>query len=229
MSDSDDAGDSEAELEGNIYSDVLTKLRSLQDGSEKDEYSRTVLSDGAKSMRELIELIEEHKDNTMSQETAVSIENGFTAFIQVLNNIGMNELFKKDSSIAYEIFYSYINLLNLTGMKTYLKRLDTQVYVKILYDQFATVILYVITLAASYSKLTIADLKEPLDNQELLLLMLKFMKADLESDSVSTYSSVTHSILSFLWSYADKTVVIPNLIKTGYPEAVLKWLSVSNR
>jgi hypothetical protein len=114
-------------------------------------------------------------------------------------------------------------------MKTYLKRLDMQVYVKILYEQFAKVILYVITLAASYSKLTIADLKEPLDNQEVLLLMLKFMKADLEPDSASTYSHITYLILFFSWNYSDKTVVVPNLIKIGYPEAALKWLSVSNR
>jgi hypothetical protein len=228
-SDSDDSSDPEAGLEDKVYSDVLTKLRSLQDGSEKGEYSRTVLSDGAKSMRELIELIEKHKDNTMSQETVLSIRNRLKAFIHVLNNIGMDELFKKDSSAAYEIFYSYINLFNLTGMKNYLKRLYMQVYVKILYKQFASVILQVIELASIYYKFTIADIKEPLDNQELLLLMLKFMKADLEPDSASTYSSITHSILSFLWNYSDKTVVVPNLIKTGYPEAVLKWLSVSNR
>ncbi len=180
-------------------------------------------------MTELIEAIEEHKDNAMDRETAILIECGFQSFINTLINAKMDELFKNDSTSAYEVFYSYIHLLNLSGMKNYLKRLDMHVFIKVLYGQFISSILGVIAFAVAYSKLTVADLKEPLDNQEPLLLMLNFIKDELESESSSTYSTVAESILSFVWNYADKTIIVPNLIKVGYPEAVLKWLSVIER
>jgi len=223
------ASESVERLENNIYSDVLTKLQSLQDKSEKEEYSRNILNDGAKYMATLIEVMEEHKDNIMSHETALSIENGIQIFLKALDNINMKELFENDSTAAYETFYLYINLFNLTGMKNYLKRLNIQDFIKMLYEELATVALSVIAFALAYCKLTVADLKEPLDNQELFLLMLNFMKNELETDSSSTCSTITELILAFLWNYADKTVVVPNLIKVGYPEAVLKWITIRDR
>jgi hypothetical protein len=228
-SDLDDASEPMMELKNAGYSDILTKLRNLQDKSEQTEYAKNVLIDGAKYMTELIEAIEEHKDNAMDRETAILIECGFQSFINALINAKMDELFKNDSTSAYEVFYSYIHLLNLSGMKNYLKRLDMHVFIKVLYGQFISSILGVTAFAVAYAKLTVADLKEPLDNQEPLLLMLNFIKDELESESSSTYSTVAESILSFVWNYADKTIIVPNLIKVGYPEAVLKWLSVIER
>jgi hypothetical protein len=217
------------ESENNVYSDVLTKLQSLQDKSEKGEHNRNILNDGAKYMAELIVTIEEHKDNTMSRETDLSIENGLQTFLKVLGNIDMKELFEKDSAAAYETFYLYLNLFNLTGVKNYLKRLNMQDFIKVLYEEFATVALSMIAFTLAFCKLTVADLKEPLDNQELFLLMLNFMKDELEADSSSAYSTVTELILAFIWNYSDKTVAVPNLIKVGYPEAVLKWIALRDR
>jgi hypothetical protein len=224
-----DASESEVKLEDKVYSDVLTKLRNLQEKSEKKEYRKNVLNNGAKYMGELIVIIEEHKDKMMSRQTASSINNGFNIFLEALGDIHANELFENDSAYAYETFYSYINLFNLSGMKNLLKRLHMKAFVKIFYQQFASVILHVIAVAVAYSKFTVADLIEPLDNQETLLLMLNFIKDELDPNSSFTYSTVTDLILAFLWNYADKTVVVPNLIKVGYPEAVLRWLSVTDK
>jgi hypothetical protein len=224
-----DRRESVEKSKNNVYSDVLTKLRSLQNKYEKKEYHRSILNDGAKYMAELIVLIEEHKDSTMSRTTYSSIDNGFYEFLKLLFNIKMNELFENDSSAAYETFYLYIHLLNLTGMKNYFKRLDMQNFIKMLYEQFATVTLSLIGLTVAFCKFTVADLKEPLANQELFLLMLNFMKDELDADSSITYSKITELILNFVWNYADKTVVVPNLIKAGYPEAALKWLTITNR
>jgi len=215
--------------ETNVYSDVLTKLQSLQDKSENEEYHRNILNDGAKYIAELIVVIEEHKDNTMSRETALSIENGIQTFLEALGNINMKELFENDSDASYETFYLYINLFNLTGMKNYLKRAQMQNFIKTLYEEFATVILSVVAFGLTYCKLTVADLKEPLDNQELFLLLLNFMKDELEAESTSAASTITELILAFIWNYSDKTVAVPNLIKVGYPEAVLKWITIGDR
>jgi hypothetical protein len=228
-SDLQDRGEPSAMLKNEVYSNVLSKLRSLQDKSDQEECRIDVLKDGATYIAELIVAIEEDKNSTMSKETALSIERGFSAFTTALGNIEINTFFANDSASAYETFYTYMHLLNLTGMKNYLKQLDMNKLVKILYGEVASIIFNVIVLAVTYSKFTIVDLKEPLDNQEPLQLMLHFVKDDLAPDSSRRYSIVKEFILMFLWNYSDKTVIVPNLIKARYPEAVLERLSLINR
>jgi hypothetical protein len=215
--------------ENTVYSGVITKLRSLEEKSDNKEYHKHILNDGAKYLKELIVIIEKNKDNTMDRKTAVSIEDGFKAFLKALVKIEMKELFENDSVTAYEIFYLYIHLFNLTGMKNYFKRVQVQIFVNLLYEESISIILQVIAFTVAYCKFTLADLEKPLNNQPLLLLMLNFIKDELEPDSSITYSTVSQLILSFIWNYADKTVLIPNLIKIGYPEAILKWLSIIDR
>jgi hypothetical protein len=213
----------------NGLDDVLTKLQSLEDKSKQEECRIDVLKDGATYIAELIVAIEDGKNSTMTEKTALSIKHGFTAITTALSNIQINSFFSNDLASAYEMFYTYMHLLNLTGMKNYLKQLDMNTLVRFHYGEFASVILHVIGLAAIYPIFTIADLKEPLDNQEPLQLMLHFVKDDLEADSSSTYSTVKELILTFLWNYSDKTVIVPNLIKAGCPEAILERLTLMNR
>ena len=215
--------------QNNGYSKVLTKLEGLRDKLEREKHRRNVLIGGATYLEELIATIEEHKNSTMDREIAILIKNGLNAFLKGLSNIKMNELFKNGSVSANEVFYSYIKLLNQTGLNNYLKRLEMNDFVKDLYEEFITAILEVIQAAFPNIQFTIADLKEPSDNQELLELMLNFVKVDFEPDSPSTDSTISELILGFIWNYSDKTVVVPNLIKVGCSEAVIKWLSITNR
>ena len=226
---SDDENKPVSNSENNVYSNVLTKLEGLRGKSEEEKQHRDVLIDGGTYLEELIATMEEHKNSTIDRETAILIENGLKAFLEGLGSIKMNELFGNSSVSAYEVFYSYIKLLNQTGMKNYLKRLKMNAFVKVLYGELIAIILQVIGLALTSTQFTMADLKEPLDNQELFQLMLNFVKVDLESDSSSTYSTISELILMCIWNYSDKTVVVPNLVKVGYPEAVIKWLSIANR
>ncbi|CAF4325184.1 unnamed protein product, partial [Adineta steineri] len=138
----------------------------------------------------------------------------------------MHALFKADSVFTYDIFYLYIRLLNLPGMKILLKHSDTENYTKLVYEQLAAIILFCMTATSSHAKFTIFDLQESHNNQEILLLLLNYIKSDFESDLSSNYTHTTQLILTFLRSYSDKTIVVPNLIKTGYPEAILKWLTI---
>jgi hypothetical protein len=39
------------------------------------------------------------------------------------------------------------------------------------------------------------------------------------------YSKTTSTILSIMWNYADKTVLVPNLIKANCVEVILKILT----
>jgi hypothetical protein len=215
--------------ENTIYSNVINKLRSLDDKSDTKSYQKHIFNDGAKYLMELIVLIEENKDEPMNRKIALSIEDGFKIFLKGLAKINMKELFENDSMGAYEIFYSYIDLFNLSGIKNYFKRIQMQFFIKLLYEECLSIILQIIGLTVAYCKFTRTDLEKPLDNQKSLLLMIHFLKDELEPNSSLPYSTISDLILSFLWNYADKTMIIPNLIKTGYPESVLKWLSIIDR
>jgi hypothetical protein len=64
------------------------------------------------------------------------------------------------------------------------------------------------------------DLKE---HEHILQLVLKYANIDFES---SNYSNLTYQTLLTLLNYSNKTVLVPCLIKTDYPRALLKWLSI---
>ena len=68
-------------------------------------------------------------------------------------------------------------------------------------------------------KRTNIDLQE---HENVLQAVLIYANKAFES---SKYSSSTHAILSNLLNYSNETFLVPSLIKTGYPEALLKWLS----
>lgn len=219
----DDA--SETKVENSVYSDILAKLINLHQLSDNEENHHNVLNDGAKYLSELITVMDEHKDETLTQETATAIEEGFQLFVKGVDQINLNDSYENDSQLAKDCFYSYFNLLNLPAMKRYFQREEMQQFHQILYGEFLPIILWLASAISSICHFSIVDLEEPRDSREIFLLLLNYMKGELDPGSTFPYSKTTQLILSCLWSYTDKTVVVPNLIKSGYPEAVLQWIS----
>ncbi|CAF1235096.1 unnamed protein product [Didymodactylos carnosus] len=197
------------------------------DESEKEEFDKTILKDGAGFLVELVRLIEEHKDADVTREQYLSIKSKLELFAGTAEKIGADERFTTDATYAYEIFYLYFNILYRSGFKSYLKRTQLADNLKLIYEKCIIIILDMTCVAVRDAYLTINDLKETLDHHELLLLMLNYINTDLETDLSSTYSEVSCTILRFLWAYSDKTIITPNLIKAGYPEDVIKWLKLT--
>jgi hypothetical protein len=211
-----------------IFSDVLAKLRNLVNKSDEENQDVVVLSDGATIFTELINLTEDRKVD-VSREIVILVANVFERFKDALFDIKMDKLLKNDSVCANKIFYLYFDLLKLSGIQNYFKHDETHgEYAKNLFQQFVLVIFVVLTMSVPFCMLTTSDSKSLCDNCEIFSLILNFLKTDITEASTS-YTPVTNIILLFLWNYADKTVVVPSLIKTGYSEAVLKWLSIAGR
>ena len=63
------------------------------------------------------------------------------------------------------------------------------------------------------------DLQE---HEHVLQVLLIYANKAFES---SNYSLSTSIMLRNLLNYSNETILVPNLIKTNYPEALLKWLS----
>ena len=212
-------------VENSVYSDTLAKLINLHQLSDNEENHRNVLNDGAKYLSELITVMDEHKDETLTQETAVIIEEAFQSFANGVCQISIKDSYENDSKSAKECFYSYLNLLNLPPMKRYFQREEIQQFHHILYGEFLSSIFWLATEIMFSCNFSIVDLEEPRDSREIFLLMLDYMKGEFDPGSTLPYSTTTQLILSCLWNYADRTIVVPNLIKTGYPQAVLQWIS----
>jgi hypothetical protein len=56
--------------------------------------------------------------------------------------------------------------------------------------------------------------------------VLNYANMDFES---STYSDLTDATLLTLLTYSNKTVLVPYIIKTDYPRALLKWLTLVSK
>ena len=219
--------ESETKPEQVLYSDVLAKLTNLQELSSHVDNHRRVLNGGAEYMSELITVMDEHKDETMDQPTAMRIQKGFRAFVNGVCQINMKDLFENDSTAAKESFYYYFNLLKLSAMKRFFQREDLQKFHNVLYGEFLSIIFPIATLLISSCKFTVADLEPPQNNREIFELLLNYIKGELDPGSTLPYSKTTDLILSCLWNYSDKTIVVSNLIQVGYSQAVLQWISTS--
>jgi hypothetical protein len=121
--------------------------------------------------------------------------------------------------------------LNLSDIKTYLEHGEINRNSEKLYKKniFSSLILKVLTSAMMASHFSVQHLQQLSDYNENLLLMLNYVQAEIHNWPMPNYSSVTMSILLFIRSYADKTVLVPNLIKVGCVETVLKCLTKVNK
>lgn len=210
-----------------IFSNVSTKIQSLRDKCQTKEQRINDLRESATILSEFIDTVEDHKKD-ISHENTILLASSFDTFVQTLDTINIHEQLMHDSELASKVFYSYFHLFKLSSVKNCFKGDETpNTFVKTLIHQSILVILYVITASVSTSILTTADLQPPYDNCETFTMMLEYLAVDIK-ETTGSYSAITERVLMFLWNYADKTVVIPNLIKTGYPAAVVKWLSMAS-
>ena len=81
------------------------------------------------------------KDDPMNKETVLTIEKRVQALLTSLTRINLVKLFENDSISAKQLFYSYLNLLNLSPMKSYFQRQQMQQFLSIPYVEFLSIIL----------------------------------------------------------------------------------------
>jgi len=103
---------------------------------------------------------------------------------------------------------------------------------KILYCNCISRILYIMSATTKYMALSVKDPQRPTNCIELLSLMINYVKTELETSDLTIDPSNSDEaflrcgILGMFWSYADKTIVVPDLIKTGCIELVIDGLAM---
>lgn len=204
-----------------IYSTILDKFTHLNDLSN----DQIVLQNGIEYLKELLIIMDEHQMDSIDKQTALAIEEGIQAFLKSLTRINLNQLFENDSTLAKQFFYSYFDLFHLSPMKNYFQRKQIERLFNLLYTQVISILLSTMTVLILSCKFTREDLEESKNNRDIFVLMLNYMKEELDPHSSLSYSVITKLTFSFLWIYADKTVLIPNLLQVGFHQSIVQWLN----
>jgi hypothetical protein len=207
-----------------IFANVLAKLRALEKRSLEVHSRKSALNDAYHAFVELLNLIDEHKYNT---DHNLAARKGLKLLLKLMVNTDPDQLFEKDSIYAMETLYLYLNLLNLSGIRTYFTHGEMNRNSKQLYSKYIlpSLILKVLISATTASNFSMQDSQQLSNYNQSLLLMLNYVQAEISSWTRSNCSSVTMSILLFMRSYAEKTVLVSNLIKAGCVEVILKCLT----
>lgn len=85
---------------------------------------------------------------------------------------------------------------------------------------------------STYTDLGLNDSQRPINSIQLLSLMLNYVHkhlqtADLTSNPIETDpSNIREHILTFIWSYADKTVLVKDLIEAGCVQTMISGLKM---
>ena len=215
-------------IEDDPHSGLVAELDSLQIKFEEQEFHKDAVTDLATCMSECIAALDEDQKPEMSQKTATVILKKLKVFKDAWGAIDANQMFRDDSTFACRMFYSYNSLLALPAMKNYFQRRPMHRHIKSLCRTLVTMILYRCTAAVRHCTFSTADLREPLDNHEVFVLLLSYASGDFDSDSCFDCSFNTDQIQHYFSCYSNLTIAVPNLIKAGCPPVLMKWLTVAN-
>jgi len=223
--------DHELMSDNEIFGDVLTKMKTFVDESKQEKLEKNILIHEWKIFYDFFNLIEKYQKNLTDEDLLVG-RTGLKLVICATDNIHLDDMFTNDLVYAKEIFYMYFNLINVAPIQNYLKNDQMPDYLKILYRICIPRILEIMNKTAVFIDLDFNDLQRPTNSLQLLSLMLNYVKtnfkfSDLTSDPLPIDVSITRElILSLIWSYADNTVLVRDLIEIGCLEIMINELTM---
>jgi hypothetical protein len=219
-SDAGSGSDNELACDNEIFGDLLTKMKAFVGKSEQEKIEKTILIDECQIFHDLFDLIEKH-EKTLTDKDRSILRKGLKQFLGATDRFNVEDRTEIDLSYAKEVFYMFFNLINLAVIQNYLKYVQVSDDLKILYRWCIDRILYVMAHLSDCRGLAFNDLQRPLNCIELLSLMLNYVKSDLKSSDLTVdpsrddVSFTRKWILNVIWVYADKTVMVPDLIEAG--------------
>jgi hypothetical protein len=225
------ASDDELTCDNEIFGDLLTKIKAFAEKSKETDLEKNILIDEWQIFNDFFNLMEKHEQNLTDEDLSI-VKRGLEWFFSTVDNVHLFGVLTTDLIHGKEIFYMYFNLINLPVIQNYLKRVDMFDDLKILYCNCISRILYVMSAAIKYTGLSLNDLQRPTNCIELLSLMLNYVKTELETSDLTINPSISDEaflrcgILGVFWSYADKTIVVPDLIEAGCLEVIIDGLAM---
>jgi hypothetical protein len=227
-SDDDKSDISDAFHAGNFLQ-IVTKIRTLKEqATTPDRLVKSNLIDFQHIQVELVNLIERTKITNIISKNYLALEKAVKHSMKpLLKNDQLRQFANNNPDDAKETLYLYLSFFKLSAIQNYLLHSKMYRTLKQFYRNRVVNVLSAMILVIVTCSFTKQDLEKLSDYNDILSLMLNYVNAELESVTITPkLSRTTEKILMFVWGYADKTVLVPNLIKVGYSEAVLEWLSI---
>lgn len=214
-----------------IVADLLTKIKAFIDEAEQENIEKDILIHEWQIFNDFFNMIDKHEKNLTGEDISV-VKRAFGLFIEPISNIDHYDLFETYLVYRKKIFYMYLNLFNINFIQNYLKNRQISADLDIPYDLCIAIMLFVMRRAAYDAELGLDDVQRPANCIELLSLMLNYVKTDLESSELISGLSlvdefdIRRECLGILWSYSNKTVLVPDLIEVGCPEIMVNGLTM---
>jgi len=147
---------------------------------------------------------------------------------KIFYDLNLTKLVEKNGSLAYEIFFSCLDLVNALIVDQH--QLGNE-YIDMLCNDTVRNYFYIL-LYMSFMSCTYVPFTNELVNKYVPLLKILQVQVgeeimnDLSSEERELYY-VTQAILLLFWNMADRTMLAPSLILVDLPRNVLRWLANS--
>jgi len=216
--------DDELMCDNEIFGDILTKIKDFVDKTNQ-KFKKKYLTDAWQIFNDLLNRMEKHEED-LTDENISAVKKGVDLFSDATSNLDSSNVLNADLVYAKEIFYMYFNLINLPVIKDYLKNIEMDDDLKMIYRICTTEIIRMMRCSPIEIDLSVNDLQRPTNCIELLSLMQNYVKTDLKSSNLAveamyTEASMTRlSILYLFMFYSDKTNMVPDCIKAGWLETL---------
>jgi hypothetical protein len=224
-----ETNEDELTCDNEIFGDILKKMKALRDESKEKNFEKNILIDECQIFNDFFNLIEKN-EKKFTDEDLLVIKRGLELLINATCDIDSSDALITDLDYAKDIFYMYFNLINLPVIQNYFKNGEMSDDLKMLYRICISEILLIMFKSSVYTNLDLNDLQRPNNCIELLSLMVNYVKKDLKSlDSTLQLSYINTSmtrrlILGVIQNYADKTIMVPDVIKAGCLEIAIDGL-----
>ncbi|CAF4131876.1 unnamed protein product [Rotaria sp. Silwood2] len=202
----------------------------LSEDEDEERLDKTVLVEWYHILVELVSVIEDYK-NDITKQNYFAVRKQ-TKSLSVIINTSKTWLQDDDTTYAHEIVDLYFNFFNLQHIKNYLtSNTDISDAVKLLYENcvlsnISSILEGAFNSVVCASSFTAEDLKQLIVYNEILMLMMSCLKQYYNSNMYRKCSKTNVLLLDFLITYSDKTELVPNLIKLGFPENVMHMIEI---
>lgn len=221
----------ELPLEDEIFGNIFQKMQSFANQSQAEIFTKDIFILERDIFFDLFNLIEQHQ-TTLTDDQITFLKKGFGLFIYSTDRTIPHEVFATYLSYAKkEIFYLFFNLMNLPMIQNYLKDIEIPYEWRGICRYGISRILLVMRYSGLYTDLTLNDKQRLTNSVELLASMLENVKADLESADLAINPSANDPsitrclILTFLWDYSDKTILVEDLLEAGCSQILFDGLT----
>jgi hypothetical protein len=207
---------------------IQAKFKTLTEQSIDD-------GDSARSCKQLWILFLElwtkmlHLAVKVTKHDAVFFEKCTSTFSTIWAKVKIDKLITTDSSVAHETFFGCLALLNIPAIRQYLLN-SSQINQPFSDICFVNVqyLLMLSTISCTYVPFNNALPDNYVELLEVLRIYVDKKMPSSLSETKHELGPIANQILSLFWNMADRTILVPLLLRIGLAASAIQWLANSD-